>query len=166
MELCSAKNRIVEAIAAALPTLEMNGLRLKSAVGYLNDALEECDTSDVALLYIFGSIIVYPSDGDPEKGYCLEILCECKGGEVEESLMEEELTGFSEEANELRLQLMDSEDPAGFIKKYVEEKTEEANALMQNFENEMKMTQKVGFIACAVGGGILLVIAIIMLILG
>ena len=165
MEINAAKAKIEETFGNIAAELKKAGVLCRGALCFMDRDLEPCEEAESAEL-ISGELTVYTEGIAEEDGYPLGIVIECNGGTVKDSVIEDEIAALAKEGDELAKLLSESDDPTAFIKRYSEERAEEARRLIEEFDKQMDVTKKVGIISLIIGVGGLLLFAILMMIFG
>ena len=138
MTVEQARQIIKETVDQQVELCSSKGLLTSGKVYYSDKALRECAEFNKDIILVFGAIKL-GVEGMDEEDYCTYALCcETKVGMVDDGELENEISSFKNEIENMTNEITKSPSPANKICEINLRQEKEAHKSMQEFNLEMK----------------------------
>ncbi len=165
MDISIARAKINELVSEISKRASDNGLSVRTRSGYERADCTPCEATDNNLAYIFDEVIINTSPESSAGGLVFEIYVYCQKGEADEESLETELSGTRAAADEFFAGLEAAEDKLAYTSAVIEKERKVAEELRAELEHSAERAKKIGIITAAVGVGILLCAALLIILL-
>ena len=135
------------------------GLRCESEI-YLEDDEFDITTDEAKAVTIELDLIVYTDNMDKDDAYGCCTIADIKDGRVSDASLKEYMLEFEETLDTLIEEISLTGDAEGVIRRENEKAEADAEEMMQKFERDIKMTNRIALIAvgvCVVAAAVALI---------